>query len=123
MRILIFEPNHEGHRLHYVSRLVRPLALLADAGIHTTVALTPTSLASREYAVHLKPSERQFQLHPIDLRNHPSALRSAAGAASALSEAVRHTRPDYLYIPCADGVAQVLGPKRLLGTEVVPADL
>src|SRR5829696_8922119 len=115
MRVLIFEPYHAGHRLHYVRTM---LPGLTDIGARVTVALSSETPGLPEYATHLAPLAGQFE---PDAWMPPAApLKSLPGL---LRESIRRQRPDALLVPTADGLAQLVGATRGLRPRVVPRGL
>jgi glycosyltransferase involved in cell wall biosynthesis len=115
MRVLIFEPYHFGHRLHYVRTM---LPGLTEIGGRVTLALSSETPGRPEYAAHLAPLAGQFEL---DAWMPPSApLKALPGL---LRESIRRTAPDVLLVPTADGLAQWLGATRGLRRRVIPREV
>jgi glycosyltransferase involved in cell wall biosynthesis len=112
MRVLIFEPYHFGHRLHYVRTM---LPGLTEIGGRVTLALSSETPARPEYAAHLAPLAGKFDL---DAWMTPSApLKALPGL---LRESIRRASADVLLVPTADGLAQWLGATRGLRPRVIP---
>lgn len=102
MRALLFEPSHAGHRLNYV-RLMVP-ALYAAGCDRVFWATTDRALASEEYRALVKPLVRGPEVHRVDALAE-GGLRRALQSAGLLAAAVRALRPDWVYVPYADGLA------------------
>jgi len=112
MRVLIFEPYHAGHRLHYVRTMLPGLTEIAG---RATLALSSETPDRPDYAAHLAPLAGQFDL---DAWMPPAApLKALPGL---LRESIRRASPDVLLVPTADGLAQWLGATRGLGPRVIP---
>lgn len=132
MRVLVYEPHYEGHRLHYVATV---LPALAEVGADVTVALGAVAPGRPEFDRHLRPWADGTAPGAARVRFDPWMPDAPAGpAASAraqvgwLRESIRRARPDHLLVPGADGLSQMLGLRRvpgagrlLLGPAAVPA--
>lgn len=106
MRVLIFEPDHEGHRLQYVRTMLPGLLELSD---HVTVALPADALASREFAVHLAGACAGVHFDTKLHRAPGAGLKNAKAKFDAFRAAIERCRPDHVYVPYGDGLAQFLG--------------
>lgn len=112
MRVLIFEPDSSGHRLHYVRHIVS--ALLGIDGLEQiTVALAADARSTPEFATHLAdlPAAVQFDtwIPPIG----GGSLRFALDRLAALRQSIDRATAQWLYVPYADGLSQVIGARRV----------
>ena len=120
-RLLIYEPNPRGHRLQHVRLLLEAVAGLP---VEAVVALGAGAGDTDEFAVHLAPALAPPALAGRDVRvdasveiDASSPLAAARSGLAALRAAVARHRPDRVYVPYADGLAQVAGLARLAGRD------
>lgn len=112
MRVLVVEPAHTGHRLTYLRHLTPALLELTGEVI---LATSQQATASTEYEINVKPFADQVE---IDDSGDLSAIRlrnRVKQRCRILRDAVVRFQPDHVYVPTADGVAQLLGLRRMLG--------
>lgn len=112
MRVLIFETDHHGHRLVYVRHLLEALEALP---VEVTVLLSRDAQQSPEFDAHLGPIVEAGGVtvlcsEPV-IRGHPRTV--ARQRLRALRDAVARLRPDHVYLPTADGLAQAMGVDQL----------
>ena len=107
MRVLIHEPGATGHRLPYVSHLVRGLA---ELGAETVFATAPTTPRSPSFELHLGALAGRFELVELDVRADES---DATRRLAALRGAVERARPDHCLLMYADGISQLAGLRAL----------
>ncbi|RNC82780.1 MAG: glycosyltransferase family 1 protein [Phycisphaera sp.] len=122
MRVLIFEPDHGGHRYTYVRHLLTGLKPLE--GIESIkVAISRKGQVSDEYAEQIKPFEDSVEILP-ELEVHGSSpLDNAKQLLSALRGTLAKHPTDHLYVPSADGLSQVIGARAMVpGGRVIPKD-
>lgn len=120
MRVLIFEPDHGGHRYTYVRHLLTGLKPLK--GIDAIkVVISRKGHASDEYAEQIKPFENDVEiLSELDIHKS-SPLDGARQLYTTLRETLKRHESDHLYVPSADGLSQVLGARALVpGGRVIP---
>jgi glycosyltransferase involved in cell wall biosynthesis len=104
MNCLIFEPDVTGHHLQHVRHLAE--ALLA-IGCRVRVEMQTDALSHAEYKVHLAALEPHIELI-LTLHTPRANLLSARRAViRQLLESLALRRPDWVYIPYADGLTQV----------------
>ena len=118
LRLLVFEPEHSGHRLTGVRVLLDALRGIPDFDRHVAGIALATSAAAR------RSVEFEGQLadvaHGLDVREVPAApdglgaLDTARHRAAALREALRAAPADHLYVPWGDGLLQLLTASRFL---------
>lgn len=121
MRLVIAEQNHTGHYYNHVK-----LLLEAVAGLPVDVALlvTPQGADSPEFKTHLLPVAGALGSR-VDVRTElkPRAggmKRAALDSALNVRRAVKHGRPDVLWVPTGDGLAEAVGLAHLFQWRVVP---
>ena len=124
LRLLIFEPNPTGHRLQHVRLLLDAASSLPVAPV---LALSRGAPATQEFAVHLAPalaSDGRAGGGPavevdasLDVPDGAGRSPVSAGLAHLrlLHGAVAQHRPDHVYVPYADGLAQLAGVAQALG--------
>jgi len=120
LRVLIFEPDHTGHHFLHLGLLIPPLAAL---GVEVIVATTEAARATKPYEVYLKPLESSAK---IDAWMPPMAqggMEIAKQKLRCFGDSIARAKPDWVCVPYADGLAQVLGAARKLGRNPVPRDL
>jgi glycosyltransferase involved in cell wall biosynthesis len=129
MRALVFEPVWAGHRLHFVSML---LPGLVDAGAEVTIALGREAPGTSEYRAHLAPlvegsaegvAAGRVRVDAWIPPARHGKLSYARDALAALRHSIARARPDFLYVPTADGLSQMLGAARLMGRGALPRGL
>jgi glycosyltransferase involved in cell wall biosynthesis len=129
MRVLVFEPVWAGHRLHFVSML---LPGLVETGADVTVALGREAPGTAEYRAHLAPLLEESAEGVVAGRVRADAwipparhgkLSYARDALGALRQSIARARPDFLYVPTADGLSQLLGVAGMLGRRTLPRGL
>jgi glycosyltransferase involved in cell wall biosynthesis len=119
MRIMIYEPDVEGHRLHYVRNMIQGFGqFLKPDDIH--VCLASDALQSAAYQTHLSDLSGSARVDPCLGRAPPGMLSGARHRAGSLQFAIERARPDWLLVPYADGLSQVMGAQRSLLLPTVP---
>lgn len=114
MRVLVFEPDHTGHRLNYVRLLLAALVpLVQGRGSVTLVAGRPAQ-SSPEFADQLAGFRDRVQvLFEVD-KPTGGPVGVARSRLGSLRGTLRRHGADHLYVPSADGLSQLLGARRLL---------
>jgi glycosyltransferase involved in cell wall biosynthesis len=117
MRVVIFEPFHQGHRLQYVRAFTEAIA---DLGATITLATSQGVPETSEFRTHVAPVASHLTIDAFlpQLPESDKPLQSGRQRLGALQGTVRRLAPDHLYIPYADGLAQVAALARLLGRRV-----
>lgn len=118
MRTLIFELDHSGHRLQYVRVLIDALAPLNEEVLFFT---SDRVIESDEYKTHLREVESSFRVITCPYKSHTGPLRRALAKVNAFRAALKHHHPDHVFVPYADGLAQLLGIARMVGALDIPA--
>jgi glycosyltransferase involved in cell wall biosynthesis len=106
MRVLIFEPDHEGHRLHYVRTMLPGLMEVSE---HVTVALASEAPSSREFAVHLSELAGRVEIDASMPRPAGGGMKTARAKLRELKQSIARSRAEHVYFPYGDGLAQLLG--------------
>ena len=120
MRILIFEPDHGGHRYTYIRHLLTGLKPLAGVD-SITLVISKAGHESDEYKAQILPIEGGITIAPELEIPSGSQLQTAKQRYHALEEAIKRHPADHLYVPSADGLTQVLGARSLLpGGKIIP---
>ncbi|GAB5497379.1 MAG: hypothetical protein Phyf2KO_24590 [Phycisphaerales bacterium] len=120
MRVLIFEPDHGGHRYTYVRHLLTGLKPLE--GIESIkLVISRKGHASDEYAEQIRPIENDIDVHPDIEIQRRSQLDNAKQLLGALRSSLGKYPTDHLYVPSADGLSQVIGARAMVpGGRVIP---
>lgn len=93
-RVLIIEPNHDGHRLSYVSLLVSAASAVGD---HVVFATNSRVVASGEFEVHLGKFNSQLEL----VTNEDLSL-------AEIERLCRDLDIDHVVVPDGDSIAYAL---------------
>jgi hypothetical protein len=120
MRVLIFEPDSTGHRLHHVRNI---LLALQDCSQEITIALGAKAAESPEFSVHLADVSGNVT---IDCWMPPFSgdlIKGGLQRAQMLRESIRRSRAQWVYVPYADGLSQLLGARRMLMLPSIPHDV
>jgi glycosyltransferase involved in cell wall biosynthesis len=117
VRALVIEQAHHGHPYTYVRRLVEALRELTS---DIVVALTPQGIASPEFRTHLAEAVKDAQVLAMIRRPRPGIAKPAWDAAMNIRRAVREVKPDVVYVPTADGIAEATGLVALAGIRAIP---
>lgn len=106
MRVLIFEPDHEGHRLHYLRTM---LPGLVELSVPVTVALACEAPSSKEFAAHLSNLPEGVEIDASMPRPAGGGMKTARAKLRALKQSIARSRAQHVLIPYGDGLAQLLG--------------
>lgn len=112
MRVLVFEMNPNGHRLHYAGIVIQSLSKLVENIVFVTSEDATATAAYREY---IAPLAENVQIDARPLKISGSPMKDAIRIVRSFSQAVRQHRPDHIYVPTADGFVQLLGIWTVLG--------
>jgi glycosyltransferase involved in cell wall biosynthesis len=123
MRVLIIEQKCAyGHYLNYVQYLIQAFVPL---GCEIVVAVPNQAPESAQYKIYLSPHQSQFRLEFIPSREYATTMyKPVRGHATSMwkmietdarvfRELIDRVKPDAVYLPTADGVAQSLALSRL----------
>ena len=113
MRVVVYEPDPEGHRFAYLAHVMPALAKLPCEPILLT---TPAAAKAPEFALHLGPHADRFAVDTsTTFLAKPRTLVRLSQQWADLVRAVRRLQPAHLYVAYGDGLVQVAGLERLLG--------
>ena len=114
MRLLVIENSHVGHRFPYLRMLLPALCELSD---QVTLAIPKDSVDTDEYRSQLSQFEDRLRIDPW-LPSH--AHRAVWHKPAEVRAAISRSHADYVYVPHADGYAQVIGLRQSLGLPTIP---
>ncbi|MGP1346958.1 MAG: glycosyltransferase family 4 protein [Phycisphaerales bacterium] len=111
MRVTIFEYSDGGHRLTYVRQILNALA--GQAGLQISVVVSSGAAQSEAFRHQVEPWKDRFPVRvvPGDYRagaRRRDLFKLAVKKIEALGEAIALTRPEFLILPTADGIAPLL---------------
>jgi glycosyltransferase involved in cell wall biosynthesis len=113
MRILVYEPVHRGHRYAHLALLAPALAQLADSVV---IATGKAAVGSAEYATYLEPLRGCAEIDAWIPTYTPGPINAVRRTLRSFAPSVARARPDYIYIPYADGISMALGASRPAGS-------
>jgi glycosyltransferase involved in cell wall biosynthesis len=119
MRIVIFEPGEGGHRLQYIASMLPGLAGLADV----TIGLREDVPQMKDFEIFLGNLDQYGGRVTIDASvpaGHPFHWKTQWNRVGALRKIVAKADAQRIYIPSADGFAQILGAGHLIGRRGFP---
>jgi Glycosyl transferases group 1 len=106
MRVLIIEQAyHGGHYLNYVRYLVQAFAPL---GCEIVVAVPKSALESAQFKMYVSPHRPRFHLEFIPSRKAIGRWRMVQTDARVFRELMDRVKPDAVYIPTLERMAQSL---------------
>ena len=121
MRILVFEPDHGGHRYNWVGHM---LDGLGELEVDTVLMLGVDAPNQPEYQTHLaeRTGGERVTVDPSipGLPERRSATGTARSRSKILLDAIGHHRADHVLVPYADGLSQALGARRALRLRLDP---
>lgn len=117
MHVVIAEQQHIGHYYTYARRIIEAAKELTK---DVTLLVTPEGLQSAEFKTNLSAS-----LDGVNVRDslqvpRPGMVASSWDRVRAVQRAVAECRPDMLYVPTGDQVAEAVGLVHLAGWNVLP---
>ena len=111
LRILIFEPYHNGHRFTYVRVLIRALsnALSASSADYSIeLATTESARLSKEFDELLAGISHLFTVREIEeIPAGLSPTRDCWCRYKLLCSCLSNQQVDHLYVPSSDGLVQM----------------
>lgn len=116
MRVMVYEPDHHGHRLTYARVVIEALLEQGCEVIFTTSEAAP---GSTEYQMQIGGLERRIRLDPwlkrATRRSDIMRLRGMRAVAASFWESIDRCKPAHALVSTADGISQALGifPRRL----------
>jgi glycosyltransferase involved in cell wall biosynthesis len=114
MRVMVFEPQFVGHNLNHVMHLV---TRLQELGCETHLVTSQQASESEEFASHLGHLKDSFCCHALDCFESHTTSRGVSingprgnwSLATGLLQGISHVKPDHLYIPFGNPVANLCG--------------
>lgn len=116
MRVLIFEPDHTGHHLHWVRLLVDGLRPL---GVEIVVSLGGQAFGSPEYKTHLAQFENEIRFDSMPPLMPDKPWRLMRWNTRCFADTMKRVAPDHVLIPYGDGLAQGIGIARIFGHDLL----
>lgn len=116
VNILIHEPNHRGHRFTTVRVLLDALLSIKMQGeiiTSITISTTEEALDSKEFEHQLAAVREEFDVIRLEKAKISHPLTLAYQQMGNLKQLINSQRFDYIYIPYADAVLQLLTLNRL----------
>lgn len=120
MRVLLLESSEKGHRLVYLRYVIDALAELADPLI---LAMPDHTTRTPEFQMHIAPAVDRFTLDTQFPAMQGKRFHGSFHKLPAIRALIKRTRPDYLLVPHADGLAQATGLARMAGLQWLPRNL
>src|SRR5688500_1716602 len=111
MKCLIFEPDVTGHRLQHVHHLTEALL---ETGCDVTLALQSDCRERPEFRVHLEEFEPHVEVRAFLDPHQSSRFAARRRRVAELIDTVVGVRPDWAYVPYADGMTQTAALRSLL---------
>ena len=108
-RVLVYEPCHSGHRLNYARLVIEAVRPYSSNIVFCT---TEFVVSSSEYSTVLSESVGDCEVDAQPERR--SLWKGSFRRARHLQLAIKRHKPDFVYVPTADGVIQCYGWLRLL---------
>ncbi len=110
-KVLVFEPTADGHHSNYVRTVIDAVYPLAEQVVFCTQEST---IESPGYAINFAQHPENMTLDLFQSHEKLSVLRSQIYFARMYLNAIKRLRPDYVYVPTADGLIQFIGWLRIL---------
>lgn len=118
MRVIVFEPDHTGHHLHYLRLLIPAIQTLRER-VDLQLVLAHRACEQVEFATHLSDLG-QLKIVEAPFPYTTGIRRAAESKVKGLTWAVREVQPDHVILPYGDGLVQMLGARRLTGRNPLP---
>jgi glycosyltransferase involved in cell wall biosynthesis len=109
MRVLLFEPDNQGHRLTYVRYVAEALLAAGCEVVLTTADYVPPSIEFKTQLSHLLPRIKVDPWITPGCSNFKGPLKGFRHTAFLVEESIRRNQPDHVIVVMADGVSQALG--------------
>jgi len=116
-KLLIFEVDHNGHRFHYASLLANEAVA---RGYDTTLATTRVASQSEEFNCFFSDIASSIQVDNWIEGQITSGLQGFRQQLAMLRESIQRAKPDLIFVPYADGLAQVMSVAAKLGLARLP---
>jgi len=121
MRVLVYEQFHFGHFYQYVHHL---LPLLIDLVDEVIVPVPDKSRKTVEFSLLIEPFSDRISIDSnIPYEDPRMTVRQRIKLHRNLRDAVRRIRPDYVFVPSADGQTSAIVFFRLCGLGALPGNV
>lgn len=117
MNVVLFEPNHSGHRAVYLAHLIHGLR---DLPVRMVLVTTRGARETEGYRTSLASLEKHFEIDDSLTPQTGRPIGIAAYTLRELSAAIRRHDAHHAYLPYGDGVGQVAGLRRALPGVGIP---
>ncbi len=115
--LLIFEVDHNGHRFHYASLLAKEgLA----RGYEVTLATTRVAVQSDEFYCFFRDLAHSIKVDNWIEEKITGGLRGFCNLLAMLKTSIQLAKPDLVFIPYADGLAQLMSVAKQLRSAKLP---
>lgn len=120
MRVLFYQPAHQGHHFAYLARM---LPGFVELPIEMIVATTPQALESEEFAKSLAHFGDRIAYLDCCTPAPKPPIANSRHRLRELAVAIDRSQPDHLALNYADGLWDVAYVSTLLGRRPWPRDL
>ncbi|MEZ6242641.1 MAG: glycosyltransferase family 4 protein [Phycisphaerales bacterium] len=117
MRILMFEPDAGGHRLTYLRQLLPALDGLGEV----SVVVGEQAIGGEAFRHQLGPLRDKYRFESVNFEPQGGLVGKARARLEALRVAIGATKPEHIFLPSGDGLAQLLGAPGFGGRGVIPS--
>jgi glycosyltransferase involved in cell wall biosynthesis len=104
-KLLIFEVDHNGHRFHYASLLAKEAVA---RGYNTTLATNFVATKSEEFRCFFSDVASQIHVDDWITGTITGGIKGFSKQLTMLRESIQRAKPDLIFIPYADGLAQAM---------------
>lgn len=120
MRVLFYQPNHQGHHFAYLGRM---LPGFVDLPIEIVIATTPEARRSPEFASSLGPFSDRIEVVECCTPAPRPPLANSRHRLNELKGAIAIIEPDHLAVNYADGLWDVAILETMMGRRPWPRSL
>ena len=121
MRVMVYEPTESGHRFAYLAHL---LPAMHQLGLDTVLVTTKEAHESIPFSKHLAKHEGLFDVDAWFHRpTHSSGNYPIYELADYFEKSLERLRPDHCFLPCGDGISQIIGGRRLFGSKSLAREI
>ena len=108
MKVVVYEPDASGHRMHYVSKI---LPAINDLGIRPILATSESAKTSADFEGHLGSVQSLFDAYTTtDKTGEPgdSSLKLISDRLSSFKSMLNEIQPDHILVPTAGCLARAM---------------
>lgn len=120
MHILVYEPQLTGHHAVYLKHILQAARQVADS---ITLITSTHCHELPEYKLHLEGQIYNVNVLAVEDTAHLSGLKQDIFRYQLLRTHIAELRPDAVWIPFVDRLAQVAGLMRCINKPLLPRDL